>query len=440
MSESYQVVPPSGSPAPALDAKRIADLLAKDGQLILPLLDLLQTAECALDDIIDVMGRATIEAVLRMSAEAVAGPKQQGKKSDRDVVYHGNQKGRVTLKEREIVVDKPRLRRRHPQPGESAEVEIPAYEAMRHNGRLAERMLEILISGVSTRRYEQVLPEMDGTVGVSKSQVSRETIEAGERVLADLASRDFSKLDILAVWIDGIQLGPYHVICAAGVDDKGQKHVLGLREGATENAEVAKALLEDLAGRGVDTKRRRLFVIDGALALRKAVNLVFGGGTPVQRCRNHKLRNVLGHLPLDQHEQARSTLKAAFKLDAKEGTAQLQKYATWLERDWPSAAGSLREGLDEMFTINRLGVPSELRRCLGTTNLIDNGHSALRDRVRRVRNWQSGSMALRWSAVAFDAVSKGFRRIMGYRHLWMLKAALDEPSRDQALVDQAKAG
>jgi hypothetical protein len=173
MSESYQIVPPPGSSAP-LDPKRIADLLAKDGQLILPLLDLLENAQCALDDLIDVMGRATIEAVLRMSAEAIAGPRQQGQKSDRDIVYHGTQKGRVALKEREIVVDKPRLRRRHPQEGESAEVEIPAYEAMRGNSRLAERMLEILISGASTRRYEPILPEMAGTVGVSKSQVSRD--------------------------------------------------------------------------------------------------------------------------------------------------------------------------------------------------------------------------------------------------------------------------
>src|SRR5262249_37695120 len=255
MSESYQIVPPPGSSAP-LDSQRIADLLAKDGQLILPLLDLLENAQCALDDLIAVMGargRPTSEAVLRMSAEAIAGPRQQGKKSDREIVYHGTQKGRIALKEREIVVEKPRLRRRNPQEGESAEVEIPAYEAMRGNSRLAERMLEILISGVSTRRYEQILPEMTGTVGVSKSQVSRATIEAGERLLDDLAGRDFSGLDLLAVWIDGIQLGPYHVICAAGADDKGHKHVLGLREGATENAEVAKALLEDLARRGVDS-------------------------------------------------------------------------------------------------------------------------------------------------------------------------------------------
>ena len=160
----------------------------------------------------------------------------------------------------------------------------------------------------------------------------------------------------------------------------------------------------------------------------------------MQRCRNHKLRNVLGHLPEAQHDQAKATLKAAFKLDAKDGMAQLEKYATWLERDWPSAANSLREVLEEMFTINRLGLSSELGRCLGTTNLIDNGHSALRDRVRRVKNWQNGAMALRWTAVAFDAIAKGFRRIMGYKHFWMLKAALDEPSRDRSLVDQARAG
>jgi putative transposase len=438
MPERYHVVS-KGDTSSALDSAALAGFLAKDGQILLPMLDLIENAQCAVDDLIDVMGRATIEAVLLMSAAGLAGPKQQGRKSDRDVVYHGSQKGRVALTERELNVDKPRLRRKDPKPGEPGEVEIPAYKAMRENGRLADRMLEILIAGVSTRRYQQVLPEMAETVGVSKSQVSRETIEAGERLLKDLAERDLSKLDILAVWIDGLQLGSYHVICAVGVDAKGHKHVLGLREGATENAVVASALLEDLVARGLDPKRRRLFVIDGSKALRKAIDQVFGTRTPVQRCRNHKLRNVLGHLPEAQHDQAKATLKAAFKLEMKEGKAKLEQYATWLERGWPGAASSLREGLDEMFTINRLGLPSELRRCLGTTNIIDNGHSALRDRVRRVKHWQSGSMALRWAAVAFDAISQGFRRIMGYKHLWMLKAALDEPSKDRSLVEQAKA-
>jgi transposase-like protein len=199
---------------------------------------------------------------------------------------------------------------------------------MRKDGRLAERMLEILMAGVSTRRYQHVLPEMAETVGVSKSEVSRETFKAGEQTLKELAERDLSGLEILAVWIDGIQLGRYHVICAVGVDTASNKRVLALREGATENAVVAKALLEDLVGRGLDPKQRYLFVVDGAKALRSAIDTVFGTDQPVQRCRNHKIRNVVGHLPEDQHEQAKATLRAAFKMDAKEGTAKLEQYAS----------------------------------------------------------------------------------------------------------------
>jgi len=439
MPQRYHVVPKPDSPS-TLDSRGLADLLAKDGQLLLPVLDLIENAQVAIDDLIDVMGRATIEAVLRMSAAGIAGPKQQGKKADRDVAYHGSQPGRVALRERQLRVEKPRLRRKNPQEGEPGEVEIPAYEAMRKDGRLADRMLEILISGVSTRRYEGVLPAMAETVGVSKSQVSREAIEAGERLLKELAERDFATHDILAVWVDGIQLGAYHVICAVGVDAGGNKHVLGLREGATENAEVAKALLEDLVARGLKSSRPRLFVIDGSKALRSAIDAVFGAENFVQRCRNHKERNVVGHLPKDQHEQTRATLRAAWKLDAKEGMARVEQYASWLELKWPTAASSLREGLEEMFTINRLGLPSKLRRCLGTTNIIDNGHSALRDRVRRVKNWQSGAMAVRWTAAAFEAISAKFRRIMGHADLWMLKAALDEAGKDRTLAGQSKAG
>ncbi len=438
MNEAYQVVSPddtNGLP----DSQVIAGLLAKDGQLVLPLLDLIEQAQVAIDEVVDVMGRATIEAVLQMSAAQLAGPKQQGKKAERDVVYHGTQTGRVALKERQLHVTKPRLRKRKRDDGESGEVEVPAYAALSKDGRLADRMLQIMMAGVSTRRYEEVLPNMAETVGISKSQVSREFIEAGERLLKELAERDFSETDILAVYVDGLQFGGYHVICAVGVDADGHKHVLGFREGATENAQVATALLEDLVERGLSPFRKRLFVIDGSKALRKAINQVFGKENPVQRCRNHKVRNVLGHLPKDQHDQAKSTLKAAFKLDADEGLAKLKQYASWLQRDWPSASASLHEGLAELFTINRLGLPSKLRRCLGTTNLIDNSHSAIRERTRRVKHWKNGNMALRWTAAAFAAAEKNFRRIMGHEHLWILKAALDEPHQDQQLATEATA-
>jgi transposase-like protein len=154
----------------------------------------------------------------------------------------------------------------------------------------------------------------------------------------------------------------------------------------------------------------------------------------------HKMRNVVSHLPRDQQDQVRATMRAAFKLEAAEGTAKLQQYASWLQREWPGAAASLREGLEELFTVSRLRLTSALRRCLGTTNLIDIGHSAARERMHRVKNWQSGEMALRWTAASFEAASKGFRRIMGYKGFWMLKAVLDERARDRQLAGQAAAG
>ncbi len=439
MAQPYQFVSTADRTTP-LDSQPLAEFLTKDGQLLLPLVDLVEQAQTAIDEVVDVMGRATIEAILQMSAQQLAGPKQQGQAAQRDIVYHGSQPGRVALRERQLRVNKPRLRKKQVPEGETGEVEVPAYAALQKNARLADRMLEILMAGVSTRKYEQVLPDMAQTVGVSKSQVSREFIEAGERLLKEVAERDFSDVDLLVIYVDGVQFGPYHVICAVGVDDQGRKHVPGFREGATENAEVAKTLLEDLVARGVSPFPKRLFVIDGSKALRKAIDLVFGDGNPVQRCRNHKMRNVLGHLPQDQHDQAKSTLKAAFKLEAGEGQAKLEQYASWLERQWPSAAGSLREGLVELFTINRLGLPAKLRRCLGTTNVIDNSHAALRERTRRVKHWQSGVMALRWAAAAFEASSAGFRRIMGYEHLWMLKASLKERSEEPLIAQEIKAG
>ena len=205
MSEGYQIVDGADSPSP-LHPKKLAQVLAKEGQFLLPIVNLIENAQAAIDEPIDVMGRATIEAVLLISAAQVAGPKRQGKKTGRDVVYHGSQKGRVALKERQLRVNKPRLRKREPEPGESGKVEVPAYEAMRKDNRLADRMLDILINGVSTRRYEQVLPDMADTVGISK-RISRETITAGERLLKELAEGDCSKLDDLTVWIDGIQFG-----------------------------------------------------------------------------------------------------------------------------------------------------------------------------------------------------------------------------------------
>ena len=176
MKRTYQVVTKPST----LSSRELAEFLSKDGQLLLPLVELLERGEKAIDEVIDVMGRATVEAVLRMSAEQLAGPKRQGRRADdRALYWHGSQPGRVTLSERQLRVEKPRLRKKTARQGERGEVAIPAYDAMQRDQRLADRMLAIMLNGVSTRRYETVLPAMAEQVGIGKSEVSRETIEAG---------------------------------------------------------------------------------------------------------------------------------------------------------------------------------------------------------------------------------------------------------------------
>ena len=412
--------------------RKLAEFLVRNGQALLPMMDLIEQSRMAIDELIDVMGRASVEAVLELSARQVAGDPQQGKARAGEVGWHGRQRGRVHLKERKLRVQRPRLRKKGH--GAGGEVPVPAYEAMRNDAATGQRMLEILLDGVSTRRYQQVIPEMAETAGVSRSAVSREAIEASEAELKKLLERRFEGVDLLVIYIDGMHFGEQCVLAAIGVDSQGDKHVLALKEGATENAAVCKDLLEQLVEQGVHPQRRRLFVIDGSRALRTAINAVFGE-QPIQRCRTHKLRNVLGRLPREQQGQTGSLMRAAWKLGEKEGMAKFRQIASWLERDYPDAARSLLEGLEECFTINRLDVPRSLHRCLATSNVVDNPHSGVRSRTRRVCRWRPG-MAARWSAAAFLDNEKSFRKIMGYRDLWTLKAILDgsQPATRQAVA------
>lgn len=426
--KDYQIVDKTNN-------KKLTEFLCREGQLLLPLVELITHTEMALDELIDVAGRAAIEAVLTLSAQELAGPKHPGKNAG-DIRWYGCQSTTVPLSNRKLRVDKPRLRRKGVRTGQ--ELGIPAYEAILENSQVGRRILEILMMGVSTRNYQRILPQMAQTVGVSKSTVSREFIEASEQTLKALCERRFDDQDMVIVYIDGIQYGSIHVLAALGVDPQGYKHVLGLREGASENAEVVKDLLADLVERGLTPERRRLFVIDGSKALRAGIDRVFGSRTPVQRCRLHKVRNVLGYLPEDRKADVEAAMKAAFQLKADEGMAKLEKLAQWLERDYPSAAGSLREGLTEMFTINRLGLPKALRRCLASTNVIESPYSGVRHKTRRVKRWRDGGMALRWTASALLSIEKRMRRIMGYQQLWILEAALKVLDEQEGVAAKEK--
>jgi len=406
-----------------VNEQQLASFLVNNGQGLLPMVDLIEQCRMACDELIDVTGRAAIQAVLQLSAmEAAGGPPQQGKRRSSDVVFYGRQPGQVMLSDRKLAVDRPRLRSKGAR---SREVEVPAYAAMQNRPAMGARMLEILMRGVSTRNYKQVIPAMAQTAGVSKSAVSRRVVEASEAEVEALLSRRFDGLKLMVIYIDGLVFGDYTMIGAVGVDSEGNKHVLGIREGATENSTVITALLEDIVSRGVDRKRKMLFVIDGSKALRAAINAVFGSDQPVQRCRAHKLRNVLDYLSKEDRPQVKSVLRAAWKLPIKEGMARVKKLAAWLDNSYPSAAASLLEGLEECFTINRLDLPPTLHRCLATTNIIESPHAGVRIQTRRVTHWQNGKMVLRWMASAFLRTEKRFNKIMGHRDLWALEAILN---------------
>ncbi len=274
---------------------------------------------------------------------------------------------------------------------------------------------------------------MAATAGVSRSSISRQAIEGSAEQLRQLRERRWDKTDVLAIYIDGQRFGDHHVISAVGVDRGGVKHVLGIEIGATENAAAVKKLLVALRDQGLRTDQKYLFVIDGAKALRAAIEEVFGTDQPVQRCRNHKMRNVLDELPREQHPQALNLMRAAWKLtDPEEGMKRLEGLARFLEHEYESAARSLREGMAEMFTIQRLQLPPTLYKCLGTTNVIESPQSGVQKRTDNVTRWRDADMVERWVASAWLLTEKHFRKVIGHDHLWTLAVHLGREQTSHA--------
>lgn len=426
MSKTYQIVTRAARESAAV----IEQFCKANGQILLPIVNMIQSASQVVDGVVHEIGVKTLELILALSAEQVAGPHTPGKASG-EIRHYGSQRGRVQLADRKVRVKRPRLR--HKTEGEVA---IPAYEALRKNQAVSQYMLGALMRGISTREYHEVLPEMAETVGVSRSTVSRQAIEASVEQLKQLQERRWDQVEILVIYIDGQRFAEHHILSAVGVDLEGHKHVLGIASGATENAAAVKQLLTGLRDRGLPTDRKYLFIIDGSKALRTAIEEVFGHEQEVQRCRNHKLENVMNELPKEQQEQTRRLMRAAFKLSsAEEGEKRLEQIARQLEYDYSSAARSLREGMKEMFTLQRLKIPAGLHKCLATTNLIESPHSGVRKRTRNVCRWRDADMAERWAASAWLLTEKHFRRIDGHQKLWTLAALL---GRDTSAAKKEK--
>jgi len=312
---------------------------------------------------------------------------------------------------------------------------LQSHNLFQHAGELIRRAYSDLIRGISTRRYAEGVEAFVKGYGVSAASISRRMLQATTEKVEALFSRSLAEVDLAVLMLDGIEIGDHTVVVALGIDTKGQKHVLGIRQGATENTEVVTALLQDIVERGISTARPPLVVLDGGKALRRAVIKIFGPKTPVQRCTVHKKRNVLRHLSEKHHGWVSVRLKQAYN-ESNHDTAlkMLTDLADQLDRLNPDAAKSLREGMEDTLTVQRLGLPELLRISLHSTNPIESVNSAIRDRSGNVKHWSSGNQVERWTAASVLENEKNFRRIKGYREIPVLIAELDKLREEQAKV------
>jgi putative transposase len=299
-----------------------------------------------------------------------------------------------------------------------------------------------MLAGLSTRRYDHGLEPVgsavrDAAMGTSKSAVSRRFVIATAEKLAALLARPLGDRRWLIVFLDGFAFGEHTLVGALGVTADGAKVPLGVVEGSTENAAVCTRLIADLADRGLDASLGVLFVVDGGKALDKAIRAVFGTKALIQRCRRHKERNVLDHLPEHERPLIQRKLRAAWaNPDPNAARAELEALARALSKRRPGAAASLREGLDATLTVTRLGITGSLLRTVDSTNPVESMIEIVRDHARRVKRWSSGEMALRWAAAGMLAAESQFRRVKGYRQLPQLAAALERATADEpALLD-----
>jgi putative transposase len=369
-------------------------------------------------------GMAVMQALFEAEIAGVAGPK--GKHDlNRAAVRHGAGTGSVTLGGRRVPVDRPRART-----VDGHEVPLTSYTHFAADDLLTRVVMERMLAGVATRRHSRVA-EPVGTVvdkeakSTSRSAISRRFVKQTETALAELMARDLTGEDIKVLLLDGEHMAERCVVAALAITADGTKKPVGLWDGSTENKTVVRSLLADLVERGLTVDDGLLVVIDGAKALAAAVREVFGAKAAIQRCTLHKRRNVADHLPDKEQAWVDAKLVKAFAhADPDTGLANAKSLAAQLEKNYPSAASSLREGLEEMFTVARLGIDGRLAKTLTTSNPIESMISIARTTNRNVTRWRDGQMVLRWTAAGMLNAERSFRRIKGYKQMPQLVDAL----------------
>lgn len=405
----------------------------RDGKILLelplPVAEVLEGIPQAVKELSQDVGLLVVSAAMESECERIAGPKHL-KNPLRRAYWWGEELGSIYYDGQKVLIERPRLRGK-----DSKEIPLSTYKAFRNPKGINDTVMKRMILGISSRNYEEVVEGLLKGYGVKKSSVSRHFVRATAEQMQEFMERDISHLDLFAIFIDGIEFKGQLLVVALGIDKVGKKHILGLWQGATENAEVCKNLLEDMARRGLDTTRDYLFVLDGSKALRSAVAKMFGSDVMVQRCQMHKRRNVKEHLPPEHQNAIDARIRAAYKMaEYDKAKASLDLTIRYLERLNPSAAASLSEGLEETLTLHKLGVTGLLRKTLSTTNPIESCFSVTRTITGRVKRWRGGDMLQRWAVASLLRAERKFKRVKGYREIPKLIAVLEQKSIDRQEV------
>jgi putative transposase len=415
-------------------AVRQLEEMASDGnpavQMVLPMAEMVGWLHKGVGALIRQAGLRVMELLMEEEVRERVGERSQPQ-ADRTANRWGKERGYCVVMGQKVPIDRPRVRTTDDQ-----EVRLGSYEMFHRGEPLTETVWEKLMLGLSTRKYGRAVREFAEAYGLEKSAISEHFIEASRVKLKEMMERRLDKTPLCALLIDATPFAGQQMVAALGVRQDGRKTILGIRQGATENATVVGELLGDLVNRGLDFSVLRLYILDGGKALHAAVKKYAGESAPIQRCQVHKRRNVLDHLTDEQKPLVARKLNAAYALEdyvaAKEALNGLHRELMDLN---PSAARSLAEGMEETLTVHRLHVPLQLRKTLASTNVIESAFSIVERVCANVKRWHAGDQRERWVGSGLLVAEKQFRRVQGHKQIPILLRALEAlvPSKSEVV-------
>jgi len=414
------------------------EAMAADGnpavQMVLPMAEMLGWLHKGVGELIRQAGVQLMGLLMEAEVQQRVGERSQ-RQADRTANRWGSERGYCIVMGQKVPIERPRVRTM-----ENQEVKLGSYEMFHRGEPLTETVWEKLMLGLSTRRYGPAVREFAEAYGLEKSAISEHFIESSRAKLKEMMERRLDKWKLCALLIDATPFAGQQMVVALGISQDGKKTILGIRQGATENATVVGELLGDLVNRGLDFSESRLYVLDGGKALHTAVKKYAGESAPIQRCQVHKRRNVLDHLTDEQKPSVAKKLNAAY---AQEDHAAAKLALSQLHRELmdlnPSAARSLEEGLEETLTVHRLHMPPQLRKTLASTNVIESAFSIVGRVCSNVKRWHGGDQRERWVGSGLLVAEKQFRRIQGYKQIPVLLRELETLVSKSEVVKRRKA-